>query len=159
MTAHIIKTLAFTALSLSLLTGCAQVKDELGLERHSPDEFSVVKRAPLSLPPEYSLRPPREGTSKASNTTQKAKTTVFGSPEQQTNDVPTTSEQNLLNKIGVSNSDPEIRKILDRDSGSVTVKDKTVAEKILFWQDKPDANNVINPQDEKKRLETQDHSH
>ncbi len=42
------------------LSGCSDVKQELGVGRNSPDEFMVVKRAPLTLPPDYTLRPPSD---------------------------------------------------------------------------------------------------
>ena len=35
-----------------LLAACDSVKRQVGVGRHSPDEFAVVKRAPLTLPPE-----------------------------------------------------------------------------------------------------------
>ncbi|MBM3559287.1 MAG: DUF3035 domain-containing protein, partial [Alphaproteobacteria bacterium] len=42
--------------------GCGEdTKRSLGLSKPAPDEFSVVSRAPLSLPPNYTLRPPRPG--------------------------------------------------------------------------------------------------
>jgi hypothetical protein len=46
-----------------LLGGCAQgtVQDALGMGKRAPDEFAVVKRAPLIVPPEYDLRPPDPG--------------------------------------------------------------------------------------------------
>ncbi len=49
--------------SLLPLGGCAQgtVQDALGMGKRAPDEFAVVKRAPLILPPEYDLRPPDPG--------------------------------------------------------------------------------------------------
>ena len=34
-----------------LLTGCSSARDIVGLSKQSPDEFEVVTRAPLSLPP------------------------------------------------------------------------------------------------------------
>jgi len=47
-------------ISASALTACSSstVKDTLGLERSAPDEFRVVSRPPLSVPPEFTLRPP-----------------------------------------------------------------------------------------------------
>jgi len=39
------------------LAGCGSLSDTLGFGKSSPDEFNVVKRAPLILPPEYNLRP------------------------------------------------------------------------------------------------------
>lgn len=44
-----------------LLAGCSEARQAMGLGKRAPDEFTVVKRAPLSLPPEYSLRPPEPG--------------------------------------------------------------------------------------------------
>lgn len=37
--------------------GCGLTNQDLGLEKSAPDEMMVVSRAPLSLPPEYNLRP------------------------------------------------------------------------------------------------------
>lgn len=45
-----------------ILSSCGEsTKRALGLARTSPDEFAVVKRAPLSQPPDFNLRPPRPG--------------------------------------------------------------------------------------------------
>ena len=33
-----------------------------GLTRDAPDEYTVTTRAPLSMPPDYNLRPPRPGS-------------------------------------------------------------------------------------------------
>ena len=50
-------------MNLALKTSPSQVRIlTLGLDKQAPDEFSVVARAPLELPPDYSLRPPRAGT-------------------------------------------------------------------------------------------------
>src|ERR1700759_5716170 len=49
--------------ALILLGGCAtgDLTRTFGLTRDSPDEYTVTTRAPLSMPPEYNLRPPRPG--------------------------------------------------------------------------------------------------
>src|SRR3954469_19468556 len=49
--------------TLVLLAGCgsSQLSRTFGLTRDAPDEFTVTTRAPLSLPPDFSLRPPRPG--------------------------------------------------------------------------------------------------
>ena len=39
-------------ITLLVLGGCTGVKDKLGLAKQSPDEFMVMSRAPLSLPPD-----------------------------------------------------------------------------------------------------------
>src|SRR6201992_876895 len=49
--------------ALILLGGCAtgDLTRTFGLTRDSPDEYTVTTRAPLSMPPDYNLRPPRPG--------------------------------------------------------------------------------------------------
>ena len=53
------------ALCASLLVACGErTRTALGYGKQSPDEFSVVTRAPLSIPPDYGLRPPTPGVSR-----------------------------------------------------------------------------------------------
>jgi hypothetical protein len=54
------KYACIAALSVLALSACSNstVKDTLGLERAAPDEFRVVSRPPLSVPPQFSLRLP-----------------------------------------------------------------------------------------------------
>ena len=68
-------------LALALvLSGCSGVKESLGLGKNAPDEFSVVKKAPLILPPDYKLRPPRPGAQRptAVMPVDEARSAVFG---------------------------------------------------------------------------------
>ncbi|HUN51459.1 MAG TPA: DUF3035 domain-containing protein, partial [Candidatus Sulfotelmatobacter sp.] len=57
---RIIEIVAFAAL-LAGAAGCDSIKATLGLEKSGPDEFAVVTKAPLTLPPDYALRPPAPG--------------------------------------------------------------------------------------------------
>lgn len=53
------RSFAFAACAF-VLGGCSSntVKDTLGLTRAAPDEYRVVSRPPLSVPPQFGLRPP-----------------------------------------------------------------------------------------------------
>ena len=44
-----------------LLPGCSDFRRVVGLDRVGPDEFAVESRAPLTIPPEFDLRPPQPG--------------------------------------------------------------------------------------------------
>ena len=44
-----------------LVSACGEIREDLGLGRNVPDEFAVVEHPPLSMPPDFSLRPPRPG--------------------------------------------------------------------------------------------------
>lgn len=149
-----------TLSSALLLTACGgDMKEELGLKKAPPDEFSVVTRAPLSVPPDYTLRPPRPGAERPMELSvrEQAKKTVFG-----TND---TSEKNavvrsgtsnaFLNQLGAANADPAIRNSLDSEMLEMDKKDQPAAEKLLFWKEKEPPGKTIDPAEEKKRLEAE----
>ena len=48
---------------LFALAACSgdELTRTFGLTRDAPDEFQVTTRAPLSMPPDFNLRPPRPG--------------------------------------------------------------------------------------------------
>ena len=39
------------------ISACGLTKEKLGFARQGPDETKMVKKQPLILPPEYSVRP------------------------------------------------------------------------------------------------------
>ena len=43
------------------LTGCESLRQATGSAKLPPDEFTVLTKAPLVLPPDYNLRPPQPG--------------------------------------------------------------------------------------------------
>ncbi len=48
--------------AICLLAGCGNdLTRTFGLTRDAPDEFTVTTRAPLSMPPNFSVRPPLPG--------------------------------------------------------------------------------------------------
>jgi DUF3035 family protein len=53
---------AVVCLALTIvLPGCTGVRRAIGLEQVAPDEFAVESRAPLTIPPDFDLRPPTPG--------------------------------------------------------------------------------------------------
>lgn len=49
------------AVSAAVLSGCTEFRRAIGMERSAPDEFAVESRAPLTIPPDFDLRPPQPG--------------------------------------------------------------------------------------------------
>ncbi len=142
------KRFAFALLALSFLAACSSAKEELGLTRQSPDEFSVVERAPLSLPPDYTLRPPRSGGPVApgvASSEAQARRVILGS-QSDTVAAPSSATESLLAKAGAAQPQPGIRAQLDKETAVISTQNKTVSEKLLFW-DKDKGPNV--PQAEK----------
>src|SRR5262245_16912226 len=54
-------TVPLLLVAAALLGGCGDTRKALGFDKSSPDEFKIINRAPLSLPPDYALRPPQPG--------------------------------------------------------------------------------------------------
>ena len=152
------KSILFAAIALSLsLSACSDVKKELGIGRNSPDEFMVVKRAPLTLPPDYDLRPPAEGSAPpAAEASTQAKTTLMG--EGTAEDAPKgTAEDEILSKMGADKANPAIRSIISQENGYLAIENQKLVDKLIFWKDEEttDANvpaSVVNAKEEAERL-------
>ena len=152
-----IKRIVLSSFCVLALAACEKTKDNLGLNKTVPDEFKVVKRAPLSVPPDYTLRPPRPGAPRPQEqtTSQEAAQTVFGGTASAEASAPTSGEAALLNRAGSNNADPAIRKRIDQETEELFDRNKPVAEKLFgFGGDKNQASaSVVNAKAEAERLE------
>jgi len=52
--------LVVVVVAASLVGGCSGIGRALGFSKRPPDEFEVLARAPLVVPPDFNLRPPAE---------------------------------------------------------------------------------------------------
>lgn len=128
----------FTAVIAVLsLSACSDVKKEMGIGRNSPDEFMVVKRAPLTLPPDYDLRPPMEGMAPpATEASTQAKTQLLGSDAASA--APKgTAEEEFLQKTGADKANPNIRTVIAQENGYLAIKNEKLVDKLVFWNDQP----------------------
>ena len=152
------KTLLLVFVSASLLGGCDSAQEQLGLTKQAPDEFKVVKRAPLEMPPSYTLRPPSPGASRPQEqaTIEQARQTVFGG-EAETGQqrLPTTSEGILLQQAGAGAVDPNIRQKVDEETANLKDDDKPVIDKLLDLtsDEKERLGTVVDAKKEAERLQ------
>lgn len=156
MTTITTRLLAATAL-LALAACSPEIKQELGVGRNSPDEFTVVKRAPLTLPPEYTLRPPMDPSAAppAEGIASEARAALLGAPAAPAEEV--AGDKNLLSKLGADAVPADIRKQIDEENGYIALENRTVAQKLIFWDDSaPDPEKapaeVVDPAKEAERL-------
>ena len=94
------------------LSGCSNVSRALGAERSTPDEFRTVTIAPLTVPPEYNLRPPRPGEPRPDEIypDQQARAALLGS---QGAFEGSDAEALLVARANGGSADPFIRSIID----------------------------------------------
>jgi hypothetical protein len=112
----------FLSLLLVSLTSCESVKSTLGLDHYAPDEFEVSNNPPLTMPSDFSLRPPKEdkktieGAIVTQDASQRVHATVFKEPIKQTQ-ASTQSDKALLNHLNEQMpADPSIRQKVQEES-------------------------------------------
>ena len=144
-----------------VLTGCEGTRQALGIDgKRAPDEFAVITKAPLIIPPDFSLRPPAPGARGPQDqlVQENARKTLTGRKgviTQQEAEAAGTSagELALLRQADAENADSSIRRIVDEETATLAENDETLVEKIMFWQEQPAFGTVVNPAEEKKRLQ------
>jgi hypothetical protein len=121
------------ALTGAGLAGCGTVNGALGNNKLAPDEFRVVTKAPLVVPPEYALRPPTPGEPRPQELQpeSQARQALLGQRE-----TVQRSEGELLlaNKAGAEKADPLIRYVVDDQYGDLAHKEKPFADRVMFWR-------------------------
>jgi hypothetical protein len=125
--------IAASLLAAAGLGGCQSASHALGLSKVTPDEFRVVTKAPLILPPDYSLRPPAPGEPRPQELQPEsaARASLLG---QRAAEVRTPGEALLVTKAGGDKADPLIRYVVDDEFGALAHKDKSFADWVLFWK-------------------------
>lgn len=138
------------------LTSCSGAKKQLGLEKKVPDEFAVIKRAPLALPPGYELRPPQPGAPRPQEQApdEQAKQVVFGETKTEEPKKYSSSEELFLNQAGANAIDTNIREKVDAESTEVDNSRKPVVKRLLSFgsPSKPSAQ-IVDAQKELERLQ------
>lgn len=118
-----------------MVTGCSEVKEAIIPGKTAPDEFAVYTRAPLSLPPEYELTAPEPGAERPQqvNPSDVAKRVTIGIDQDEAAK-PGTSEEEMLSLAGATNIDPDIRRVINRESTVLAEEQDSFVNDILFWQ-------------------------
>jgi len=144
--------LLLVLVATTALSGCGNTRRSLGLEQDPPNEFAVSPAVPLSVPPDFSLRPPNPGEARPqdTSTTTQAQRILLGSQASATPVSPGTAA--LLTKTGADRVDPGIRVQIDRETSLISQEEPSFTDRLLFWQDKPEAGVIIDPAKESDRI-------
>jgi len=154
------KIILLTGASLALLglSACSGAKKSLGLVKHTPDEFKIVKRAPLAMPPEYNIRPPRAGAPRPqeNTTSEEARQVIFGTKEQTKSHSASSAEELFLKNIGVEDADPNIRDKVNQDLNENTENQQPIGTRLFgIGGYKGVKTDIVNAKEESARLHNQ----
>ncbi|MEA2738905.1 MAG: hypothetical protein QOH05_2212 [Acetobacteraceae bacterium] len=141
--------------TLILLGGCSgdKLARTFGLTRDAPDEYTVTTRAPLSMPPDYNLRPPRPGLARPQEQSERQQAQEALVP-QTALDAPQNSasagQAALMQEAGPA-APNDIRRRVDQEARYAD-NDESFVDKVLYWR-KPDTQHVqIDASKESQRL-------
>jgi hypothetical protein len=123
-------TLAASTLALG---ACSSMGDSIGLTKVTPDEFLTVSTAPLTVPPEYGLRPPAPGQPRPQELAPEsaARQILLGQRQAVTRSA---GEQVLVAQAGGDRADPLARYVVDDEFGDLTHKEENWASRVMFWR-------------------------
>ena len=148
-----------------VLSSCEGIKRQVGLAKSAPDEFTVVSKAPLILPPDFTLRPPRPGASgpqevqvseqarRALIRTGRSATGSTSTQESANKPSRTRAENVFLRNAGADKADPEIRTVIRRETLALAEKDSTFTRRLMFWRaDEVEDGSLVDAEKESERL-------
>lgn len=147
--------LALIGASCLLLAGCGgdELSRTFGLTRDAPDEFQVTTRAPLSMPPSYTLRPPRPGATRPQEVplaTQAEATLVPEAALGNRTGGASAGQSALLAAAGPS-APSDIRSQVDSEA-QLDRPDAAFTDRLLFWKNPPPAGTLVDARRESQRL-------
>ena len=125
----------------SLIAGCSDFKKTIGMEPTLPDEFAVESRAPLTIPPDFDLRPPQPGASRPQekSSDQQAKQTIEqagpGEPGKQASDFRLRRSEDGLPDIG--------RRSAQAPDPNAAVADQSLSNKLLGYDGASSASGAV----------------
>ena len=124
--------LAFLLLSSGMsLSSCSNVRDALGQNKNAPDEFAVIARAPLSVPPNFNLRVPKLGAERPQESLARngGKDVIFK------NSIPNKEQHNgvdlldIRKLLGTESANPNIRQVINDETQNMIFEDKLFIDK------------------------------
>ena len=125
-----------------------------GLSRDAPDEFQVTTRAPLSMPPDMTLRPPRPGATRPQEMSQRQQAEATLAPDTVLGTGPRTGmtpgQQALVTAAGPA-APANIRNRVDNEA-ALDTPTRSFTDRLMFWQAAPPPGTQVDPTRESARL-------
>jgi hypothetical protein len=157
-TRAIVRAAAMAGLALALV-GCETMREAAGVTKEPPDEFAVVTKSPLVVPPDFNLRPPKPGAvpTNQSSPTQAAQAALFGDDPVGTAATLSGSfsdeERIVLANSGGATADHSIRKQIVSDEKATEATDDSFTDALLFRSPDPDKGAPLDADAEAQRIQ------
>ena len=142
-----------------LLAGCGggdNVARNFGLVRDTPDEFTVTTRAPLSMPPDLTLRPPQPGAPRPQEQSQAeaAQVTIAGAAALNAPASAGAADSPGQDALLAAAGPPPpagIRAEVDADAAKAQA-DRSLSDELMFWRAPQPIGTTVDASKEADRL-------
>ncbi len=127
------KRLTFIALGALTLSACGNIKEQFKYSKEAPDEFAVIKRAPLEMPANLTALPaPQPGAPRPQEqtATAQARASIIGAPASAPTTV-TQGEISLLNKAGAKTVPANIRTEVDSETAKIAKEETPTFDRMM----------------------------
>ena len=125
-----IKLFAALGTGIFAITACTSGSSGTG----TPDEFRVVTKAPLTVPPNYQLRPPPAGGSVPAELDESRVNAVPQAFGADIGASASMSERALVASAGANAVSGVIRTQVDYDETRTIRKSQSIVDRVLFWR-------------------------
>jgi hypothetical protein len=144
------------AATLLALAGCGgdELTRTFGLSRDAPNEFVVTTQAPLSMPPDMTLRPPEPGAPRPGVQSERRQAEAALVPQVElggTAVAASPGQQALIAQAGPT-APADIRSRVDAEALRDR-PDQGFIDRLMFWKSSPPAGIVVDPKREQMRLQ------
>jgi hypothetical protein len=115
-----------------------------------PNEYLVISKPPLTVPPQYNLQPPAPGQARPQELSPEAqaRVAVFGVDYGQSS---SEGERAFIRAAGGGTTERTVRSLVDFDDSEILRKNRSFADMILNWGAQP-TSAVLDPAAEAERL-------
>lgn len=147
---------ATLVLAAAFVAGCsADLSRGFGFTRDAPDEYTVTTQAPLSMPPEFNVRPPAPGAPRPQQVPEQQQAEQALVPQTALTGVPT-GQASLGQAALVQAAGPtppaNIRAEVNGEAAAEVQQSQGFVDTLMFWRSAPPPGIVVDPQKEEQRI-------
>ena len=137
-------------LIISSTSSCTNFRQAIGSEKNVLDEFSIVEKNKLEMPPNFDLKSEMKTSHKTGSKAKDQISLLFGVERRNIMD---DLDNNLAQFFQFNNIVPNIRAIIDQETYNLQINSRAGIDIIFGSNNKPKIGPVLDPLKEKERLE------
>ena len=149
--------LATLTLAALLLAGCGgnDMSRTFGFTRDAPDEYTVTTQVPLSMPPDFTVRPPQPGAPRPQQISEQQQAEQALVPQTALTGTPTgeaSAGQDALVQAAGPTPPANIRAQVNNAAVAEAQQSQGFVDTLMFWREPAPPGIVVDPQKEAQRI-------